>query len=374
MAVFNHCNLTAIDTLPSPKEIMEEFPLPLSCKQFIENKRQEIRSILEGRDSRLLLIVGPCSIHDTIAAKDFAIRLKALNAIVSDSFLIVMRTYFEKPRTALGWKGLMYDPFLNGSNDMKTGIKWTRTLLLELAALEIPTATEFLEPSSCYYYGDLISWSCIGARTCSSQIHRQLASGLAMPTAFKNSIDGSLESAINGIQSARTSHTFMGIDIQGVPSVICTQGNDDCHLVLRGGERGPNYDPHCISKALKSLSKANLKKRLLIDCSHDNSYRQHEKQIPVFYSVIQQVIEGNQNIKGLLLESHIHSGNQPLTSLSTPLEYGVSLTDPCLDWETTENLIKQGERLIKKEEEKEQLSFIGEKEEALVYLPRVQGI
>lgn len=347
MSVMHGCNATVVNTLPSPKEVISEYPLSLAHARNIEAKREEVRSILNGTDSRYLLIIGPCSIHDISAAKDFAFRLKKISDSHSDLFLILMRTYFEKPRTALGWKGLIYDPFLNGTNDIPTGIKWARKLLLDLTEMGIPTATEFLEPFTSHYYGDLITWSCVGARTCTSPIHRQMASGLSMPTAFKNSIDGTVESAIHGIISASTSHTFMSVDVLGTPCVVQTKGNPDGHLVLRGGENQPNYDPKSISKTLQCLTRSGLKKRLLIDCSHDNSLRQHEKQIPVFHSALKQIVEGNQYIKGLLLESNIYSGNQPLHL--PDLKYGVSLTDSCLDWSSTENLIKQGYILIKKE-------------------------
>lgn len=346
MSVLHNCNAIVVNSLPSPKDVVEAYPLPLANANFIAKKREEVQAILDGKDPRYLLIIGPCSIHDPHAAKDFAIRLKMLSDSVSDLFLIVMRTYFEKPRTALGWKGLIYDPFLNGSNDIPTGLAWARKLLLDLTDIGIPTATEFLEPYTSHYYGDLITWSCIGARTCSSQIHRQIASGLSMPTAFKNSIDGTVESAINGIISASHSHTFMNVDFFGTPCVMQTKGNPHGHLVLRGGENQPNYDPKSISLALQSLTNSGLKKRLLIDCSHDNSLRQHEKQMSVFHSVLKQIVEGNRHIKGLLLESNVHAGNQ---ALQPNLKYGVSITDSCLDWVSTENLIKQGYILMKKE-------------------------
>lgn len=349
MPRINHLNITNLSPIPSPHEILNVLPLNPAQTQFIENSRKKICDILDKKDSRYLLIVGPCSIHDIKAAKDYAIRLRQFANSIADVFHVVMRVYFEKPRTTLGWKGMLNDPWLNGSHDIPAGIIQSRQLLLELADIGIPAASEFLEPISAYYYGDLISWSCIGARTASSQIHRQLASGLPMPTAFKNSTDGSVESAINGILSASTPHTCMGLNMQGNPCTIRTNGNPYGHLVLRGGESQPNYDPQSISYALSRLHRAGLPQQLFIDCSHDNSMRQHEGQAIVFQSVINQVLEGNQNIRGFLLESNIHAGNQSLTANLSQLKYGVSLTDPCLDWESTERLINWGYSLLKSE-------------------------
>lgn len=337
--------------LPPPNTILKEFPTSPTHQQFIRKSRQTIKNILDGNDPRCLLIMGPCSIHDPSAAKEYAGELKKLDDL-SDLFFIVMRTYFEKPRTALGWKGMLYDPWLNGTHDIATGIRLTRKLLLELADMGIPTASEFLEPASAFYYGDLVSWGCIGARTSASQIHRQLASGLPMPTAFKNSVDGSVDNAINGILSASHPHTFMGINAEGLLSAIHTKGNSYGHLVLRGAEQHTNYDPQSISNALEKLRKAQLPSCLLIDCSHDNSLRQHEAQISVFQSVINQRAEGNYNIRGVLLESHLHAGNQHLHSDTLKLKYGVSVTDPCLNWEKTERLVLWGHSILKRERDR----------------------
>jgi 3-deoxy-7-phosphoheptulonate synthase len=265
---------------------------------------------------------------------------------VGDQFLLIMRAYFEKPRTQLGWKGLLYDPSLDGSHDIASGLVLTRRLLLDLAELEIPAAAEFLDPVSSVYFDDLISWGCIGARTSTSQTHRQMSSGLTIPIGFKNTTDGNVAAAVNGIVSCAQAHSFMGISQPGKVGVVRTRGNPYGHLVLRGSESQTNYDPQSISEALISLQKAGLPQRLLVDCSHDNSKRDHEQQIVVFQSIIAQILEGNTAIRGLLLESHIESGKQQLGSPML-LKYAVSLTDPCIDWRTTESLIRWGHEKFK---------------------------
>lgn len=348
MSKLPHLNITHTEALPSPHELMQEMPISFAQQHFIEKTRHEIKQILEGKDPRFLLIVGPCSIHDITAAKEYARKLHHLAQSVSDTFLIVMRVYFEKPRTTLGWKGFLYDPWLDGSHDIPSGIRLTRRLLLDLAEQEVPAAAEFLDISSAYYFGDLLSWGCIGARTAASQTHRQIASGLSMPIAFKNSTDGNIDIAINGVINASTPHTFIGMNAQGCLSTVHTSGNTHGHIVLRGGENKPNYDPESISYALERLQKANLPASLLIDCSHDNSLRKHEQQPLVFQSIINQIVEGNREIRGALLESHLFAGNQPLES-SSQLQYAVSLTDPCLNWETTERLVRWGNSMLAKE-------------------------
>lgn len=350
MPAFEHLTIDDQTPLPSPQDLLRELNPTSEQRSFINASRNEIKNILNGQDPRLLLIVGPCSIHDPSAAKEYALKLKELRESIADTFYVVMRVYFEKPRTKMGWKGMLHDPWLNGSQDIATGMRWTRKLLLELADMNIPSAAEFLDPSSMYYLSDLISWGCIGARTAASQTHRQMASGLPMPTGFKNSTDGNVDIAINGILSASVPHSFIGMNPQGYPSIVRTQGNQDCHLVLRGGKRKANYDPQAISHALNRLrSTTDLPLRLLIDCSHDNSKRQHKRQIPVFQSVIHQIIEGNQNIKGILLESHLNEGNQSLVADLSQLKYAVSITDPCLDWDSTEQLIRWGYAMLKRE-------------------------
>lgn len=332
--------------LLTPNELKTRCPLRTEQKMFIEKSRQEIIQILDGHDSRQLLIVGPCSIHDLEAVKEYAMKLKRLSAEVSDHFLIVMRAYFEKPRTVLGWKGFLYDPLLDNSNDIEKGLLLTRQFLLELVELEIPAAAEFLEPASSSYFDDLIAWGCIGARTCSSQTHRQMASGLPMPIAFKNTTEGNVDAAIHGIISCAQNHGYMGINPEGKISILQTKGNRQGHLVLRGSDSATNYDADSIAEALKILKKYHLPLRLLIDCSHGNSNRSYEQQTLVFQSVIEQILQGNEAIRGVLLESHLNPGNQPMSGQATQLKYAVSLTDPCLDWTTTEELIQWASQKI----------------------------
>jgi 3-deoxy-7-phosphoheptulonate synthase len=335
--------------LISPSELKKMYPLQGEQKAFAEKTRNEICQILDGTDSRQLLIVGPCSIHDPHSAKEYAIKLKHLSKEVADHFLLIMRVYFEKPRTALGWKGFLHDPCLDNSNDIEKGLMLTRQLLLELIHLEIPTAAEFLEPASCAYFDDLISWGCIGARTSASQTHRQMASGLPMPVAFKNTTDGNVDTAVYGILACSQSHSYIGIDQLGSVAMMQTKGNRYGHLVLRGSDSDTNYDPESVSQALRRLNLVNLPARLIIDCSHGNSNKSHEQQCHVFQSVMGQIIEGNQCIRGVLLESHLNAGNQQMQDNPTLLKYAVSLTDPCLDWITTENLILWAHRKIKNE-------------------------
>ncbi|MFI5343179.1 MAG: 3-deoxy-7-phosphoheptulonate synthase [Chlamydiales bacterium] len=331
-----------MDALPSYGDLKSRYCMSSLQSDFIKQSRQTIINILNGIDPRLLLIIGPCSIHDLKSAREFAEQLKELAAAISSQFFTVMRVYCEKPRTTAGWKGILYDPFLDGSNQIKAGIELTRQLLLDLADLGVPAATEFLDPLTAYYYNDLISWGSIGARTSSSQTHRQLASGLAMPMGIKNGIAGNVSAAIDGVIAASLPHAYIGINSAGVKSIIRTNGNPNAHIVLRGGESGPNYDPLSVSDALSKLEQASLSPRLVIDCSHHNSNKQHYHQTVVFQSLLQQIIEGNTNIRGCLLESHLFAGSQPLTGDPKQLEYGISITDPCLDWKTTRHLLLWG--------------------------------
>lgn len=342
-------NLNLLDSqaIPTPEELLAEFPVTEKQIQFIHRARQEAQDALFHHRSRLLLIVGPCSIHDTESAREYAQKLARLAKEVADTFVVVMRVYFEKPRTALGWKGMMYDPFLDGSNAMAKGLRLTRQLLIELAEMEVPAAAEFLDPLSAYYFSDLITWGCIGARTSESQTHRQMASSLPMPVAFKNNTMGNVEVAVHGVLAAAIPHTFLGIDRYGKVCQQTSTGNPTCHIVLRGGENNPNYDPDSISSALDTLQKNSLPSKLLIDCSHDNSRRKHEQQVSVFQSVIHQIKEGEKGIRGLILESHLKEGQQPLES--DELRFGVSVTDACLDWETTAKLINWGRNALLKE-------------------------
>ncbi len=317
----------------TPQEIKQE--LPNTCPEQIAACRDAVGNILLGNDPRKLLIVGPCSIHNIDAAQEYARRLASLSSEVQDVFYIVMRTYFEKPRTVLGWKGLLYDPFLDGSNNLQEGIRLARKLLLFLAELNLAAATEFLEPLSYSYLGDLISWGSIGARTCQSPIHRQLASNLPMPVGIKNRCDGNIDIAIQACITANQPHNFLGIDASGMVCQIKSPGNNLAHLVLRGSETSPNYDPDSIEDALSCLDKANLLKAVVVDCSHGNSQKNYLKQQQVFQSVISCL---RLPIRGIMLESFIQAGAQ---THYVSKELGRSITDPCLDWETTERIILQ---------------------------------
>lgn len=336
-----------VEPLDSPQKLKKNLPVTNAHLEFITHTRNQISQILEGLDPRLLLIVGPCSIHDENSAKEYALKLRKLTHEISDSFLVIMRTYFEKPRSSIGWKGMLYDPYLNNSNDLASGIYFTRKLLLELAEMEVPTATEFLDPLTYHYIGDLISWGCIGARTAESQIHRQLASGLNMPIAFKNSTSGNIDIAVKGALVASFPHTFLGINDEGHVSVIRTPGNPYTHIALRGGNSQPNYDASSIASALNQLKQAQLPARVIIDCSHDNSPHQYMEQHQVFKSVLEQYVQGNTAIRGLALESHLCPGNQTLNPDKSKLRYDVSLTDPCIDWDDTEQLILWGDAILK---------------------------
>ncbi|NGX58793.1 MAG: Phospho-2-dehydro-3-deoxyheptonate aldolase, Tyr-sensitive, partial [Chlamydiae bacterium] len=327
---------TASQSLPSIRKIKEEFHLDEELFRTIQGFREKIINIVSKQTRKALFLVGPCSIHDTSATLEFARKLKTVSEYVSDKIMLVMRVYCEKPRTSTGWKGFLYDPDLNHTNDVAKGIRMTRELMLEINRIGIPVGTEFLDPLTCHYYQDLVSWGSIGARTSSSQIHRQLASGLPMPIGFKNSTDGDLLNAVNGMIAAKHSQRHIGLDEDGKACMITTSGNPNTHLVLRGGESKPNFDRPSVAYALELLATNELPLRLMIDCSHDNSRKDHELQEEVFNEVIEQITHGNDSIVGLALESHLEDGKQELGS---SLKYGVSITDSCLGWKITEQLI-----------------------------------
>ncbi len=327
--------------LITPEELAKELPVSERALDNIESTRNVISDIIHGKDHRLLVISGPCSIHDIDAAKAYALKLKELHETCKDTLFIVMRVYFEKPRTTVGWKGLINDPHLDGTFDIETGLRKARELLIWLAELELPVATEALDPISPQYLAELFSWSAIGARTSESQTHREMASGLSMPVGFKNGTDGSLGIAINALQSAASGHSFMGISKQGQVSIIATQGNPDGHIILRGGKQ-PNYDSVCVSDCEAELESAGLTAGLVVDCSHANSSKDYRRQPLVAQNVVNQILEGNQSIIGIMLESHLNAGNQKSDGKTfEELEYGISITDGCIDWETTETLIAQ---------------------------------
>ncbi|BBO84279.1 phospho-2-dehydro-3-deoxyheptonate aldolase [Desulfosarcina ovata subsp. sediminis] len=324
--------------LISPSQLKDRIPLSQASHETVVAGRRAIADILEGKDPRLLVVTGPCSIHDEKAALDYAARLKALGDRVNDTMLLVMRTYFEKPRTTVGWKGLINDPWLNGSYDIGTGLERARRLLVQITEMGVPTATEMLDSIVPQYIAGLVCWAAIGARTTESQTHREMASGLSMPVGFKNCTDGSLSTAINAMIAARSSQSFLGIDPDGQACIVKTTGNPHAHIVLRGGTR-PNYDTVSINEAVSMLSAKNLTRSILVDCSHDNSRKNHELQASVWQDVINQRIDGNKSIIGLMLESNLNAGNQKNTGDLAAMAYGVSITDACIDWETTEQLI-----------------------------------
>ena len=327
--------------LPSPAQLVAELPKTETQAAFVTHAREEIHRLTFTDDKRFLLIVGPCSIHDTTAGAEYAQKLAQLAQEVADRIMIVMRVYFEKPRTTVGWKGLIMDPHLDGSHDIATGLRTARSFLREVLDLGLPTATELLDPITPQYIADLVCWSAIGARTTESQTHRQMASGLSMPLGFKNGTDGSIQAAINAIKAASQSQTFLGINMDGVASSVTTRGNPDCHIVLRGGAAGPNYSPAHIAEVEKLLTKAGLPKTILVDCSHDNSAKQPERQPEVLHAILKQVTTGNSSILGAMIESNLHAGNQAFPQPKEKLSHGVSITDGCIDWATTEKLVRE---------------------------------
>ena len=335
----DNIGIDSITRLLSPNLIKKRSPASIALLNQIVAFRTTAGRILRGEDPRLLVVVGPCSIHDPSAAIEYAKRLVDLSDKLSDRLFIIMRVYFEKPRTAFGWKGLISDPYLNDSGKIEEGIIIARRLLLEIAELGLPAGTEFLDPIIPQYIADLISWSAIGARTTESQTHREMASGLSMPVGFKNSTEGSIETAINAMRSAGMSHSFLGIDQEGMTSIVTTRGNQESHLVLRGGRHGANYFPHQITQAVEQLKAAQVPPVIMIDCSHANSGKDPWRQKDVWNNIIEQRHNGRREIVGAMLESFLKTGNQPLTDDISTLQYGVSITDPCLDWETTETIL-----------------------------------
>ena len=339
-------NIEAPEILITPAELKREIPLTEKARQTVAEGRQVIENILSGKDHRVLVVVGPCSIHDLDAAQEYALRLKKLAEKVSDSLYIVMRVYFEKPRTTVGWKGLINDPYMNDSFKITDGLHIGRKLLRDILEIGLPTATEALDPISPQYMQDLIAWSAIGARTTESQTHREMASGLSSSIGFKNGTDGGLTVAINALQSVANPHRFLGINSDGKVSIVTTRGNPNAHVVLRGGNGKPNYDSVSVSICEQELEAANIKPNIMVDCSHANSNKDHNLQPLVLDNVSNQILDGNTSIIGVMLESHINSGNQKLSSNPEDMKYGVSVTDACIDWETTESsLVEMAEKL-----------------------------
>lgn len=333
-------NVNIIDekVLLTPAELKAEFPLPEHLRKQIETSRREIADIIHKRDPRKLIVVGPCSIHDPVAAIEYGKKLKALADKVSDKLYIVMRVYFEKPRTTVGWKGLINDPRIDGTFDVETGLRVGRKLCLDLAELGLPLATEALDPMTPQYLMDLFSWAAIGARTTESQTHRELASGLSMAVGFKNGTDGDLAIAINAMQSSSQSHSFIGINQDGQVNLLTTKGNPNGHVILRGGKT-PNYEKPFVDECEEALRKANLVESIMIDCSHANSNKDYTRQPLVAQNALAQILTGNTSITGLMIESHLNAGNQSSEQPFAQMKYGVSITDACIDWATTEELL-----------------------------------
>lgn len=330
--------ISGYEPLIAPMKLKQQVPITPDARETVVLGRKRIEEILLKKDNRLLIVVGPCSIHDEKAALEYATRLNDLRQRVEKTLFIVMRVYFEKPRTTLGWKGMINDPYLDGSCDMTAGLHRARCLLVQINEMGLPSATEMLDTITAQYVADLVSWAAIGARTAESQTHREMASGLSMPVGFKNSTDGDLSSAINALTAARGSQSFLGIDQAGKTCVVKTTGNRWVHIVLRGGKR-PNYDPISLEEARLRLIEKHLPETIMVDCSHANSMKMHQGQGVVWKNVIDQHLSGNDALIGLMLESHLMAGNQPFSRDTSMLKYGVSITDECISWEMTEQLI-----------------------------------
>lgn len=334
-------NVESFDALITPEKLKEELPLEGEALEAVRKGRQTIYDILDRKDHRLFVVVGPCSIHDVEAAMDYANRLKKLADELQDTLFLVMRVYFEKPRTSVGWKGLINDPDMDDTFQIEKGLRTGRKLLLDVSKLGLPTSTEALDPISPQYMQDLIAWSAIGARTTESQTHREMSSGLSSAVGFKNGTDGGLTVAVNAMQSVSHPHRFLGIDGSGKVSVVTTRGNPYGHVVLRGGSSGPNYDSVHVAQAEQELEKGGVSTNIMIDCSHANSNKDPTIQSLVLKDVTNQILEGNQSIVGLMLESNINFGNQKIPADLSQLQYGVSVTDACIGWEETERSLRE---------------------------------
>jgi 3-deoxy-7-phosphoheptulonate synthase len=332
--------------LITPSKLKESLPVSDKARETVLSSRQVVRDILDGKDHRVFVVVGPCSVHDIKAAKEYALKLKALADEVSDTLYIIMRVYFEKPRTTVGWKGLINDPHLNDTFKIEEGLHIGRQLLIDVTEMGLPTSTEALDPISPQYMQDLITWSAIGARTTESQTHREMASGLSSSVGFKNGTDGGLEVALNAINSAKNPHRFLGMNNDGAVAVVHTTGNQYAHMVLRGGSKGPNYDSVHIKVTEDELKKSGIRPNIMVDCSHANSNKDHSLQPLVMENVANQILEGNESIIGLMVESNLEEGNQSAANLDE-LKYGVSITDKCIDWETTEKSLRDMRDKIK---------------------------
>ncbi len=330
--VTDDVRITDIRPLISPAILMEDFPASESATRLVYETREAFGRILRGEDDRLAVMVGPCSIHDSSAAIDYASRLAEAREKYAEDLLLIMRVYFEKPRTTVGWKGLINDPFMDESYNINSGLRMARGLLLRLAEMGVPSATEFLDAITPQYISDLITWGAIGARTTESQVHRELASGLSMPIGFKNGTSGNVQIAVDGIVSAAHPHCFLSVTKQGVSAIVSTSGNDSCHLILRGSSEGPNYGAEHVQHAWDTQQKSGISSRIMVDCSHGNSHKNWQEQPAVAADIAQQLANGSEYIGSVMIESNINSGNQKCVP---PLQYGVSITDACIDWPGT---------------------------------------
>jgi 3-deoxy-7-phosphoheptulonate synthase len=342
----NNLKIKSITPIIAPTDLRQVFPISVNSGECVSNSRAAITKILKGEDSRLMVVVGPCSIHDPKGAMEYAERLAALSKEVSDQLLLIMRVYFEKPRTTVGWKGLINDPDMNGSHLISKGLGIARGLLCKVTELGLPVATEMLDPITPEYLADLLSWGAIGARTTESQTHREMASGLSFAIGFKNGTDGNLQIAIDAMKAALHPHSFLGVNRDGLTSIIQTTGNPDVHMVLRGGKK-PNYAPKDIAKAEEMLAKAGLTPTVMVDCSHGNSEKKYDRQPAVMESVVDQIVAGNRSISGVMIESYLKEGNQPLPADLSKLAYGVSITDSCIGWEATERTLREAHARLK---------------------------
>jgi 3-deoxy-7-phosphoheptulonate synthase len=343
----NNLKIKSITPIIAPTDLRQVFPISVEASECVSASREAIKNILNGKDPRLMVVVGPCSIHDTKGALEYAERLAKLSAEVSDQLLLIMRVYFEKPRTTVGWKGLINDPDMDGSHLISKGLGIARGLLARITAMRLPVATEMLDPITPEYLADHLSWGAIGARTTESQTHREMASGLSFPIGFKNGTDGNLQIAIDAMNAALHSHSFLGINREGLTSIVQTTGNPDVHMVLRGGSKKPNYYPEDIKKTEEMLEKSGLFPTIMVDCSHGNSEKNHEKQPLVLENVVEQIVAGNRSISGVMIESYLEAGNQPMQKDLSQLKYGVSITDKCIDWPTTERMLRQAHATLK---------------------------
>ncbi|MEJ2470462.1 MAG: 3-deoxy-7-phosphoheptulonate synthase [Desulfuromonadales bacterium] len=342
----NNLKISGLTPLIAPADLKQVLPLSDASAEFVTRAREQVKEILWNRDRRMMVVVGPCSIHDPKAALEYAERLARLHDTLQDQLLIVMRVYFEKPRTTIGWKGLINDPDLNGTHQISKGLGIARSLLLSITELGLPVATEMLDPFTPQYFADLISWGAIGARTTESQTHREMSSGLSFPVGFKNGTDGNLQIAIDAIGAAWHPHSFLGVNREGRISIVRTTGNPDVHIVLRGGNGKPNYQATDIARTREKLTKAEIKTSIMVDCSHANSCKDHTRQEGVLRDVMAQVAGGDGLIGSLMIESFLNAGNQKMTERRDDLAYGVSITDKCIDWETTERILRHAHKTL----------------------------